>query len=202
MIEPDQKEVMWYDLNNLINAEPDTYPHYWEVLSSKHLELEHSLIQDYKNEDITIVGFCMTCGTCDVFEFKDKMYCEYDFDFKQELNKKTKVDEIVEIKKKFISEDHGVVKMNSVQLVKTIINRVIDMLEETDGSKMNLYELESYMLGHDDSEIFDTRYGFVTKGEVKKRLHKIKDFLVYRLSEVRPYIRFSSQMRTPSISVN
>ena len=44
-IEPDQKEVMWYKLDELVSLDPEALSHYWEVLSQKHLELEYSFVR-------------------------------------------------------------------------------------------------------------------------------------------------------------
>jgi len=70
MIEPDVRESIWYDINNVLNMEPDKMPHYWGILLSKFQLIE----------DNNLRRICTSCNSTEQLDItkNKKAYCMKD----------------------------------------------------------------------------------------------------------------------------
>ena len=62
MIEPDRREVFFYDVNNILMLEPDMVPHYFTILFNKMQMLD----------DGEKLSTCFNCGSILIDEIKEK----------------------------------------------------------------------------------------------------------------------------------
>lgn len=207
IVEVDIREVLFYDLNNMLTIEPDFVPHYFSILQDKFKVI-------INNNEYYPIPICQFCGNTDVFEFDDpeellptgkknpmfgnKLYCmsnfvpEYDANENGEMFVKH-VDIINE------QEVHNVEETLVLPYINKVIMRVLRMLRESNGYQMNLYQLEGYMFRKDPDDFFETTAGDVRKAEVQKELYKIKRAISGYMGVVRQFIHFSAQMRSPNI---
>jgi len=185
MIEPDEREIIWYDINSFINIEPDLIPHYFTTLIDKF-----SLFGVSAKKPI-----CLKCNHHRIFDFKNKLYCinEYEPTFNNE-------GDIVAIKKYIETElNHNIIMENLHESIRRIVTRLLDKLKEPSGYRMDLFDLESYMYNQPEDNFFETMQGEVTKNEIRKELYQLKKLLISELTMLRSEIRFTAMMRPPSI---
>jgi hypothetical protein len=187
MIKPDPREVLWYDVNNILNAEPDMLPHYWTILIDKMRMLDDGRPR----------AICKTCDEClDLFQFKDTVYCPKAYRYTRDRH--TGI--VVSIEHK-TTVPHPVIFETLRESINRMLERLYDRLQEPSGYRYDLLDLETYLYRAPDDGIMETMHGDVTKAMVKKWMYSLKNLLLSRLMELRTEIRFSSAMRTPSINV-
>jgi len=186
-MEPDKREFLYFDVNNILMLEPDAIPHYWTILLSKF-----QLLDDKRPRAI-----CLDCNNSNVFEFKKKLYCGDDFKPVIKNNKIIDIKKINELRK-----DHKVTIETANESIKRLINKILEILEEPTDYKMDLFDLESYMFMQEEDGYFETKlYGDITKNQIKKMLYQVKKVLLDRLENISQNIKFLSQIRTPPIKM-
>lgn len=179
-IRPDPRETVWYDLNNVLNLDADSLPHYWTILFDKF-----KLIDDGNARPI-----CLKCGSQEFVEHKKKTYC---------VNSIQTIYGEDGTSKSYLEDGHKLIEENLRATIKRMCNVIFENLEDMDGSQMDLFELEDYMWGRPAWGFFETKNGDILKSDIKQELSKIKDVLLNRLIELRNEIRFSASMRSSSI---
>jgi hypothetical protein len=188
MIKPDDREALWYDLNNMLNIDADSMPHYWTTLMDKFKIFD---IRERQN-------VCMVCNEHNVFEYKDKSYCYEEYQPKIKIINDEEV--IYGITK--ISENiHKVSKEYPNDSVRRITKEVLNMVEEIGGYRMDLFDLEYWMFMKEADMFFETKDGYVTKEQLLKKLYHLKKFVISEMTILRHEIRFSSLMSAPSIKL-
>lgn len=190
MIKPDPREVLWYDINNILMMEPDMIPHYWTILIDKVRMLDDNIPRP----------LCLQCNSSlDLFEFEDKIYCNNGYDFIRERLKDGSF-KITSVQKKTQIE-HPIIYETMRESLNRILNWIFAKLEESSGYKFDLMDLEDYTYAQPKDGLFETKTGDVRKGNILKWMYQLKKPILSRMIELRQEIRFSSTMRTPSISV-
>ena len=179
-VRPDPREAIWYDLNNVLNLDAESVSHYWSILFDKF-----KLIDDGQVRPI-----CLLCGSQDFVTCEKKEYC---------VNSIHKVYDENEEPQVYVIEGHTIINENLRTTIKRMCDLVFEELEDMEGYRMDLFELEDYMWGRPEWGFFETAEGDVRKSDVKRKLSKIKEVLLNRLIELREEIRFSATMRTPSL---
>lgn len=190
MIKPDPREVLWYDINNILMMEPDVVPHYWTIIIDKVRLLDDNMPRP----------ICLACNSSlDLFDFEDKIYCNNGYDFSRERSKDGTF-RMTSVQKKTPVE-HPIVYETLRETLNRIMNWLFDKIEEPSGYRFDLMDLETFMYGAPNDGLLETKYGDVTKSNIKKWMYQLKKPILSRMMELRQEIRFSSTMRTPSISV-
>ncbi len=184
-IEPDRREIIYYELNQVLMAEPDQLPHYWSILRDKFDLLD----------DVQIMPYCQTCMTySSLFMFDDEVYCE-----KEHEPKYNDDNEIIAILPRNVPK-HEIIAGNSADIINMIIDFVLDGLIDENGYRMSLFDLEVAMNGIDQNGYFETRdNGDLTKMQILKYFYYIKRIIVERLREISKDIYFGSQMKTAPV---
>lgn len=192
MIEPDVRELLFYDLNNMLSIEPDFVPHYFSILIDKFKVLT-------TGNEYYPLPICEYCGSTDFIEYEGKFYCMgnvvpdmiYDED-KQEMITKS----ITIINPK---EEHNVKEQFVMPYINKVLMGILRKLQEPNGYIMNLYVLESYMFRTDTDDFFETVEGDIRKAYVLMELYKIRRVVSGYMGVMRTFIRFTAQTRAPSI---
>lgn len=180
MVRPDIREAIWYDLNNILNIDANTMTHYWTIVFDKF-----KLIDDGKKRKI-----CLACDCQDFVDYKNKKIC------KESIHTYYKNDgkKIVEIE-----QGHIIVEEDLDETIKRKVSDILNWLQDMNGYRMSLFELEDCMVGRHPFSFFETRVGDVTKGEIIRELSKVKDILFDRLLEIKNEIRFGASLNTPQL---
>lgn len=192
MIEPDVREVLYYDLNNMLSIEPDFVPHYFSMLLDKFKVLIYG--QEYYKMPI-----CQECGSTDIVELEGKYYClgNYVPDFT--MTPHGPVCTKVEVMN--MNENHVVKEEFVLPYINSVIMDVLNRLREPDGYMMNLFILEGYLFRQDNDDFFETVSGDVRKSVVLRDLYKIKKCIIGYMGIIRRNIRFSATLKTPPLRI-
>lgn len=185
MIEPDNRESLWYDLNNLLMIDSNIAEHYWSILLDK--------LRIIDNNKPRLI--CKTCNSIDLFEFEKNLYCLDEYEPIVKDKKIIKVKRITKDEKNHIVADETI-----TETIQRLLKSVINHLEEPSGNKMTLFALESWMFRQPEDNFFETRlYGDVTKNQVNEMLYNIKQIALDYMTELKGEIRFSATLRVPPI---
>lgn len=184
-IEPDRREIIYYELNQLLMVEPDQFPHYWSTLRDKF---------DIIN-DVDVLPFCKTCMKYStVFEFKNRLYC-----MNEHMPEMDDDGEIIGVEKKG-EKEHQLIAGTSGDIIDLVIDFILDSLVDDTDYRMSLFDLEVAMSGIDNNGYFETRdYGDLNKLQIIKHFYYIKRIIVERLRSISQDIYFSSQMKTTPV---
>lgn len=192
MIEPDVRELLFYDLNNMLAIEPDFVPHYFSILIDKFKVLTTG------NEHFPI-PICDNCGSTDYLEYDGKLYCMSnivpDLIFDEEKQEMV-VRSIQTINEK---EQHDMHEQFVMPYINRVLMGLLRKLQEPNGYMMNLYVMESYMFRADPDDFFETIEGDIRKAHVLRELYKIKKSIAGYMGVMRSIIRFTAQLKTPNI---
>lgn len=184
-IEPDRREILYYELNQILMAEPDQLPHYWSIIRDKF-----DLLDDQE-----LLPFCKNCMTYStLFIHNDAVYCSNEYEPKYDEK-----DEIIGVLPKNVPK-HTIIVGTSAEVINHVIDFVLDSLIDENGYRMSLFDLEVAMNGIDQNGYFETRdNGDITKMQIIKFLYFIKRIIVERLREISKDIYFSSQMKSAPV---
>jgi len=192
VIEPDVRELLFYDLNNMLAIEPDFVPHYFSILIDKFKVLT-------TGNEYYPIPICETCGGTDYIEFEGKLYCMSNIvpDLAYDEEKEEMVTKgLIVINPK---EEHVVKEQFVMPYINKVLMGILRTLQEPNGYMMNLYVLESYMFRCDPDDFFETIEGDIRKAYVLMELYKIKKSIAGYMGVIRQFIRFVAQLKTPSI---
>jgi hypothetical protein len=191
MVEPDVRETLYYDLNNVLMAEPDHIPHYYTILLDKFKILIMGM-ETYP------IGICEECGSTDHYSYKGQRYCHTNNVPDYRFTKEGPV--ITGTKAIDPSAEHTIRDQLVLAYIHKVIMDVLTKLAEGD-SMMTLYTLEGYLFRADNDDYFETTQGDIRKAHVQRELYRIKRAIVGYMGLVRQDIRFMAQMRTPNIRI-
>jgi|SRR3989304_447702 len=188
MIKPDPREAIWYDIQQMLSIDPDAIPHYWTLLKTKFQMMR---------DDVEL-PFCLNCNNfASVYSYNKKLYCYSDY---QPVTNEIKIYKIIKLNEKL--KDHIILKRTTVfREINKVEEDMTNFLEEPNGYKMSLFELESHLFRQEEDAYFETRnFGDINKGRIRKELLKIHSVISSRLALLRDEITFISSMRVPPIS--
>lgn len=192
-IEPDSREAIWYNVSNLVRIDSDTMPHYFTTLVNVF-----SMFGKLEPEP-----FCLECfaSPSKLIFYEDKFYCPNEY--KETSYKFDKNMERITISiRKFNKKHHKIIFEEPLKVVEKIIDDVLELLrDEEDGDKMSLFDLEEWLIVAESNQFFETINGEITKSEVKRKLYKVKEYIIDILSIIKDDIHFQSAVRTPSLNV-
>ena len=189
MIEPDVRELLYYDLSNMLAIEPDFVPHYFSTLIDKF----RVLISGGESLQLPICS----CGGTDIMDFKGEKYClgNYVPEFKE-----TKFGPVcISVTPMNPREIHVIKNEFIMGYINKVIMDVLRLLQEPSGYLMNLYILEGYLFRQDNDDFFETVEGDIRKSSVLRELYKIKKSISGYMGLLRQDIRFTASLKTPPV---
>jgi hypothetical protein len=190
MIKPDPREILWYDISNLLSMEPDMIPHYWTIIIDKMRLLDDNVPRPV----------CLVCNSSlDIFEHEGKLICGEGYTFARKFTPEQGY--IIENLKQKLGMPHTIGFETLHESIARILRWIFDITEEPTGYRFDLFDLETVLFQVMGDSMFETKWGDITKNNIKKYFYQLKKPLLGRMMELRQEIRFSSMMRVPAISV-
>jgi len=170
MIEPDKREMLWYDVISIFNLDSDMKPHYFTMLFDKFKLL-------FGKEETK--PYCIQCLSSSCVK-KEKDGKEDEFYI---CNNELKEDNDIE---------HEIIIMTPNDLLNSLIKEVEELCTEPNSRPMELYDIERHIFLKRMDSYFETKTGEVRKVDILKKMYIIKRFIMNELIEIREKIKFTS----------